>query len=221
MEKKQFAVLGLGSFGSSVALTLEKMGCDVLVMDDSYDKIQEISDKVEYAMKADVSDPEALQALGSKNLDGVVVAVSENLEAGIMATMICKELGIPKVLAKAQDKLQGEILKRVGADVVVYPEIDMGSRVAKNLVAKEFTDWIELSPDYSMVESAVPEEWAGKSLIELGIRERYGINVVGIIVDGKVDVTLDPRAPLPRTGILILIGANDVLERFDSKGRKR
>lgn len=215
--EKQYAVLGLGSFGESVALTLENMGCDVLVMDDSYEKIQDISDKVSYAMKADVSDPDALQALGGKNLDGVVVAVSENLEAGIMATMLCKEMGIPLVVAKAKNKLQGAILQRVGADRIVYPEIEMGSRVAKSLVSREFMDWIELSNDYSMVEIAVPDKWVGRTLVDINVRERLGINVVGIIVNGKIDVTLDPQKPLPEGGILIVIGANDVLEKFDSK----
>lgn len=215
--EKQYAVLGMGSFGESVALTLENMGCDVLVMDDSYEKIQDISDKVSYAMKADVSDPDALQALGGKNLDGVVVAVSENLEAGIMATMLCKEMGIPLVVAKAKNRLQGAILQRVGADRIVYPEIEMGSRVAKSLVSREFMDWIELSNDYSMVEIAVPDKWVGRTLVDINVRERLGINVVGIIVNGKIDVTLDPQKPLPEGGILIVIGANDVLEKFDSK----
>ena len=215
--EKQYAVLGLGSFGESVALTLENMGCDVLVMDDSYEKIQDISDKVSYAMKGDVADPDALQALGGKNLDGVVVAVSENLEAGIMATMLCKEMGIPLVIAKAKNEIQGAILKRVGADRIVYPEIEMGSRVAKSLVSRESMDWIELSNDYSMVEIAVPAKWAGQSLAEVNARERLGINVVGIIVNGKIDVTPDPQKPLPEGGILIVIGSNDILERFDSK----
>lgn len=218
--EKQYAVLGLGSFGESVALTLENMGCDVLVMDDSYEKIQEISDKVSYAMKADVADPEALQSLGGRNLDGVVVAVSENLEAGIMATMLCKEMGIPLVVAKAKNSLQGAILERVGADRIVYPEIEMGSRVAKSLVSREFMDWIELSKDYSMVEIAVPDKWVGRSLAEVSARERLGINVVGIIVDGKIDVTPDPQKPLPEGGILIVIGTNEVLEKFDSRKRQ-
>lgn len=218
--EKQYAVLGLGSFGESVALTLENMGCDVLVMDDSYEKIQEISDKVSYAMKADVADPEALQSLGGRNLDGVVIAVSENLEAGIMATMLCKEMGIPLVVAKAKNSLQGAILERVGADRIVYPEIEMGSRVAKSLVSREFMDWIELSKDYSMVEIAVPDKWAGRSLAEVSARERLGINVVGIIVDGKIDVTPDPQKPLPEGGILIVIGTNEVLEKFDSRKRQ-
>ncbi len=218
--EKQYAVLGLGSFGESVALTLENMGCDVLVMDDSYEKIQEISDKVSYAMKADVADPEALQSLGGRNLDGVVIAVSENLEAGIMATMLCKEMGIPLVVAKAKNSLQGAILERVGADRIVYPEIEMGSRVAKSLVSREFMDWIELSKDYSMVEIAVPDKWAGRSLAEVSARERLGINVVGIIVDGKIDVTPDPQKPLPEGGILIVIGTNEILEKFDSRKRQ-
>ena len=217
--EKQYAVLGMGSFGESVALTLENMGCDVLVMDDSYEKIQEISDKVSYAMKADIADPDALQALGGKNLDGVVVAVSENLEAGIMATMLCKEMGIPLVIAKAKNRLQGQILERVGADRIVYPEIEMGNRVAKSLVSREFMDWIELSNDYSMVEIVVPDKWVGRSLAEVNARERLGINVVGINVNGKIDVTPDPQAALPEGGVLIVIGSNDVLERFDSMKR--
>ena len=134
-----------------------------------------------------------------------------------MATMLSKDMGIPTVLAKAKDKLQGTILKKVGADSVVYPEIEMGSRVAKNLVAKEFSDWIELSDDYSMVEAVVPEPWQGKCLAELRVRERFGINVVGIIINKQVDVTFDPMEPLPENGILIMIGANDVLQKFDAR----
>lgn len=182
---KQFAVLGLGSFGRSVALSLEKMGCDVMVVDDSYEKIQEISDKVSYAMKADVTDKDALQALGARNLDGAVVAVSEHPEANIMATLLCKEMGIPLVVAKAKDKLQGTILEKVGADSVVYPEIEMGSRIAKSMVANEFVDWIELSNDYSIVEIAVPRRWEGKSLAELDVRKKYGITVVGVMQGEK------------------------------------
>ena len=210
-------MFGLGSFGWSVALTLESLGCDVLVVDKSYEKIQEISDQVSYAMKADVSDPEAMQALGGRNLDGAVVAVSESLEASIMATMLSKEMGIPYVLAKAKDRLQGTILEKVGADSVVYPEREMGSRVAKNLVSGTFSDWIELSSEYSMAETVIPAKWAGRSLSELKIREKYGINVVGIIQDEKVNVMFDPQEPLPVDGILIVIGANSVLEKFHTE----
>lgn len=218
---KQFAVLGLGSFGWGVALALEKMGVDVLVIDDSFEKVQEISEEVSYAIKADITDPEALETLGGRNLDGAVIAVSENFEASIMATLLCKEMGIPMVLAKAKDELQGTILKKVGADKVVYPEKEMGGRIAKNLVAEEFSDWIELSDDYSMVEAVVPEPWQGKCLAELKVRERFGINVVGIIINRQVDVTFDPQEPLPPDAILIMIGANDILQKFDARKGKR
>ena len=217
---KQFAVLGLGSFGSSVALTLENMGCDVLVVDESYEKVQEISDKVSYAVKADVSEPDALQALGGRNLDGVVVAISESLEASIMATMLCKRNGnSSSSLQRRKTNFKGAILQRVGADRIVYPEIEMGSRVAKSLVSKEFVDWISLSNDYSMVEIVVPQNWVGKSLVDLGVRERLGINVVGIIKNGKIEVAINPQEPLREKEILIVIGSNDILEKFDMKNR--
>ena len=169
---------------------------------------------VSYAMRADVSDPDALQALGGRNLDGAIVAVSENLEASIMATIISKEMGIPYVLAKAKDELQGAILEKVGADAIAYPERDMGERVAKSLMSTAFTDWIELSSEYSLAEVVIPEKWIGKSLSELKIREQYGINVVGIMQGERVEVTLDPYEPLPGGAILILIGATNVLEKF-------
>ena len=132
----------------------------------------------------------------------------------IMATLLCKEIGIPKVVAKAKNKLQGTILKKVGADTVVYPEIEMGSRVAKSLLATEFTDWIELSNDYSMVEIAVPKPWINHSMAELGIRTKYGVTVVGIMQDGNVNVEFNPQMPLPENALLILVGANKVLEKI-------
>lgn len=211
---KQFAVLGLGSFGWSVATTLERLGCDVIVMDQSYERIQEIADKVAYAMRADVSDPEAMQALGGKNLDGAIVAISDNLEASIMATMLSKEMGIPYVVAKAKDRLQGTILEKVGADRIIYPEVEMGSRIAKNLMSTTFSDWIELSSEYSMAETPVPKEWVGKSLVELAVREKCNVNVVGIIENGQMHVTFDPNRPLTEHMILVIIGADEVLENF-------
>lgn len=215
--KKQFAVIGLGSFGRSVALSLESLGGDVIVVDKSYEKIQEISDSVFFAMRADVSDPEALQSLGGRNLDAIVIAVSENLEASIMATIAAKEIGIPYVLVKAKDDLQGKILKKIGADAIIYPERDMGTRIAKSLVSTDFTDWIALSSEYSLAETVIPEPWVGKSLMELKLRERYGLNVVGIMQGEEVDVTFDPAKPLPADCIIIVIGSDSVLGKFHSR----
>lgn len=211
---KQFAVFGLGSFGKSVALTLQSFGCDVIAVDNCYEKIQDIADSVSYAMCGDVTEPEFMKTIGARNLDGAVIAVSENLEAAIMATMISKEMGISYVLVKAMDELQGKILEKVGADSIVYPEIDMGERVAKKLISTEFIDWIELSPDYSLTEKLLPKQWEGKSLAELRVREKYGINVIGILKEDKMDMALDPSKPLQPNDMLFIIGKNSDLERF-------
>lgn len=211
---KQFAVFGLGSFGKSVALTLQSFGCDVIAVDNCYEKIQDIADSVSYAMCGDVTEPEFMKTIGARNLDGAVIAVSENLEAAIMATMISKEMGIPYVLVKAMDELQGKILEKVGADSIVYPEIDMGERVAKKLISTEFIDWIELSPDYSLTEKLLPKQWEGKSLAELRVREKYGINVIGILKEDKMDMALDPSKPLQPDDMLFIIGKNSDLEKF-------
>ena len=214
---KQFAVFGLGSFGKSVALTLQSFGCDVIAVDNCYEKIQDIADSVSYAMCGDVTEPEFMKTIGARNLDGAVIAVSENLEAAIMATMISKEMGISYVLVKAMDELQGKILEKVGADSIVYPEIDMGERVAKKLISTEFIDWIELSPDYSLTEKLLPKQWEGKSLAELRVREKYGINVIGILNEDKMDMALDPSKPLQPDDMLFIIGKNSDLERFKLK----
>lgn len=211
---KQFAVFGLGSFGKSVALTLQSFGCDVIAVDNCYEKIQDIADSVSYAMCGDVTEPEFMKTIGARNLDGAVIAVSENLEAAIMATMISKEMGISYVLVKAMDELQGKILEKVGADSIVYPEIDMGERVAKKLISTEFIDWIELSPDYSLTEKLLPKQLEGKSLAELRVREKYGINVIGILKEDKMDMALDPSKPLQPDDMLFIIGKNSDLEKF-------
>lgn len=211
---KQFAVFGLGSFGKSVALTLQSFGCDVIAVDNCYEKIQDIADSVSYAMCGDVTEPEFMKTIGARNLDGAVIAVSENFEAAIMATMISKEMGISYVLVKAMDELQGKILEKVGADSIVYPEIDMGERVAKKLISTEFIDWIELSPDYSLTEKLLPKQWEGKSLAELRVREKYGINVIGILKEDKMDMALDPSKPLQPDDMLFIIGKNSDLEKF-------
>ncbi len=214
---KQFAVFGLGSFGKSVALTLQSFGCDVIAVDNCYEKIQDIADSVSYAMCGDVTEPEFMKTIGARNLDGAVIAISENLEAAIMATMLSKEMGIPYVLAKAMDELQGKILEKIGAESIVYPEIDMGERVAKKLMSTEFVDWIELSPDYSLTEKLIPKQWEGKSLAELRVREKFGINVIGILKEDKMDMALDPSKPLQADDMLFIIGKNSDLEKFKLK----
>ncbi len=212
--KKQYAVLGLGKFGHSIALTLENLGCDVIVVDNSAEKIQNIADSVTFAIKADIAEKNIINSLGARNLDGAIIGVSENLEASIMATINAKEIGIPYVIAKAQNELHATILRKVGADSIVFPEKEMGSRVAKSLVSTNFADWIELSADYSLVETEIPSSWVGQTLLNLSVRQRYNINVVGLIEEGEVELNLDPNKALPKKGILILMGSNKALQKF-------
>ena len=186
----------------------------MIAVDLAEEKVQDIADQVSYAMRADLHDTGVIQSLGLRNLDGAVVAIADNMESSIMATILSKEAGIPYVLAKAQDELHASILRRVGADAIVFPEMEMGRRVAKNLVSTNFADWIELSPDYSIVETRVPEKWIGKTLRELRIRERYGFNVVGIKKNEKVDVNVGPEKPLEEGSIMIFIGSNEMLNKY-------
>lgn len=214
--KKQFVVLGLGSFGASVAVTLQKLGCDVVVVDQDMELVSEIAEKVTYAMQADIENPRLLESLGSKNFDGMVIASSENLEGSILATLAAKEMGIPYILCKALDERHARVLRKIGADAVVFPEEEMGRKIAKNLVSANLADWIELSPDYSIVETAIPERWVGRTLKELDVRRTYEVNVVGIKEEeeGRVEITPDPDLPLRDGMILMLIGANEALEKI-------
>lgn len=212
--KKQYVVFGAGRFGRSIAVTLQELGCEVIVVDKDPEVIQEIAEEVSYAICADVEEPELFANLGLRNLDGAIIAIAGNLEASIVTTMQCSEIGVPPILAKAKNSLHEKILKSVGAKKVIYPEVDMGRRVAKYLVADSFADWIELSPYYSLVELDIPVKWCGKSLSELQIREKYNLNVIGIKDGDKVTVKLDPNEPFRPGIVLIVVGENHDLEEF-------
>lgn len=210
--KKQYVVFGAGKFGASIAVTLQEYGCDVILVDKNPELIQDLAEQVSYAICANVEDEETFEELGLKNVDGAIVAITESLEASIVTTMMCHELGIPRILVKAKNSMHEKILRSVGAHKVIYPETEMGRRVAKYLVADNFADWIELSPYFSLVEMDIPAKWCGKSLIELQIREKYRVNVIGIKDGDRVSVTLDPKQPLKPGVILILVGENKDLE---------
>ena len=194
--KKQFAVFGLGSFGESIALELQKLGCEVVAVDKDMERVKGIADSVSYAMQA----------------DGVVIAEAESLEASIMATLVCKEIGVPNVIAKAKNERHATVLKKIGADSIIFPEKEMGIRMAKNLMSASFTDWIALSPDYSIVETPMPVKWSGKTLQELDVRRNYEVNVVGIKSGAHVEVNPDPSEVLREDMVLILVGSNKALE---------
>lgn len=208
MKDKSFAVIGLGQFGMTLATTLAESDNDVLVIDDKEENIQEIAEKVTYAVRADVREPGILESLGVQNVDVAIIAVAENMEASITATMQAKELGVPYVIAKAMNGLHGRILSKIGADEVIYPEQSMGLRVAKNLMSGGFLDIFELSSEFSIAEFRIPGKWVGKSLLSLGVREKHKINIIGIKMNDEVRVDLNPEEKLPEGCTLIAVGKN-------------
>ena len=216
MANKEFVVFGLGRFGKSVATTLADSGCEVLVVDDCEEKIQEMADVVTYTVKANVTDVDTMETLGISNFDGAIVAIGENLEASVMVTILAKELGIPYVLAKAQNDLHAKILKKVGADMVVFPEKETGIRIANNLLLGNFFDAVELSSTFSMIEIGALSEWDGHSLRELNLRAKYKVNVIGIKKNGVLDINPDADMSVSKNDVLVMIGKNETLNKLAS-----
>jgi len=214
--KKQFVIIGCGRFGSSVAKKLNELGCEVMAVDASEETIQSISDSVTYAVQADATDENALKAIGIRNFDVAVITIGGNIQASIMVTLMVKELGIKHIVAKAQNEMHAKVLYKIGADRVVFPEREMGVRVAKNLVGNKILDYIELSPDYTIVEVKPLKSWIGKSLIETNIRAEYGINVIAIKNVNGINISVGPNEIIKDHDILVVIGHNDDIRRVES-----
>ncbi len=214
MQKKEFVVFGLGRFGGAVAKALSESGSEVLVVDKDEEKIQELADIVTYAVQADVCDSETIESLGIGNYDAAIIAIGQNLEASVMITILAKELGVPFVLAKARNEIHAKVLKKVGADRIVYPEKETGIRIANNLVQGNMFNATELSETTSIMEVDVPASWGGHSLRELNLRQSYKVNVIGLKHNGKVDINMDPDEMLTENDTLVVIGNNEVLNKL-------
>ncbi|ADL08155.1 potassium channel family protein [Thermosediminibacter oceani] len=212
---KQFVVIGLGRFGSSVARTLYKLGYDVLGIDSNEEIVQSLADSITHAVQADATDENTLKALGIRNFDVGIVSIGDDIQASILITLILKEMGLKYVVAKAQNDLHGKVLYKIGADRVVFPERDMGIRVAHNLVSSNILDYIELSPDFSIVEIKVLPEWYDKTLRELNMRVKHGLNVMAI--KRNEDVIVSPGAEdfIKKGDILVVVGKNKDIEKLE------
>jgi len=213
--RKQFAIIGMGRFGSSVAKTLSQFDFEVLAIDSSEEIVQDISTIVTHAVQADSTDEDALKALGIRNFDVVVVAIGEDIQASILTTLILKEMGVQKIVVKAVNDLHGKVLKRIGADKVIHPERDMGQRLAHHLISSNIVDHIELSADCSIVEVQVTGHMIGQSLKELDIRAKYGCNVIAIKRDDKMDIAPSADRPMGSQDILVVVGKNHDLQSFE------
>ncbi|WP_422445415.1 potassium channel family protein [Thermoanaerobacterium sp. DL9XJH110] len=212
---KQFVVIGLGRFGASIAKTLYNLGYDVLGIDSDEEIVQSMSDSITHAVQADATDENTLKALGVRNFDVGIVSIGQDIQASILVTLILKEMGIKFVVAKAQNELHGKVLYKIGADRVIFPERDMGIRVAHNLVSSNILDYIELSPDFSIVEITAIPEWYDKTLKELDMRVKHGLNVMAI--KRNEDVLVSPKADdvILKGDILVVVGQNKDIEKLE------
>jgi len=227
---RQFAVIGLGRFGFSVAKTLSEKGHQVLGIDIDEDRVQDLSEIATQAICADATDEKALKAIGLDNIDVAVIGMGDNKEASILTTLILKEMGIKDIVAKAVSEDHRKVLQRVGATKVVAPEKDMGIRVAKSLVSPTVIEHIELSEDSSIAELITPAEYINKKLHDIDIRKRYGLNIIAIkkkmkIVskDGevkeeqKINVSPEPDDTIRKEDILIVVCTYEHIEEFKKR----
>ena len=201
---KSVAVFGIGRFGLSLALRLSELGTDVMVVDEDEEDIKRIADKVTYAIKANLEDPEAIEALGLEDVDTVVVAMGSDLKASIMSVMIAKEKGVPFVMAKASDERMGQILKKVGADRIIYPEEETGIRTASVLASESFIDYFDLGDSLCVLEMRPKKEWIGKNLIELDLRGKYKLNIIAIKDAKGTMANIDPNEKLSEDCVMFV-----------------
>lgn len=202
---KSYAIFGLGRYGLAVAKELVNSGAEVLAIDSDENIVNSAIADIPFCKCADVTDAEVIKQLGLANMDVVIIAMANNLEASVMAVMLCKEVGVKTVIAKCASEMHRKILSKVGADQVVFPENESGTRLAKNLLSSGFVDVIELSNDVSLIELDVKPEWTGKTLIELNLRKKYSLNVIAIRQGKDLQTNIDPSMQLNKDMQLVVI----------------
>lgn len=215
--KKSFLVIGAGRFGKSVAHTFNELGHDVMLVDKNEALVQLMSNEVTNVLIADVTSESCLKSLGVRNFDAVVLAIGYDIQASIMAAILLVELGAKFVVSKAQTELHGKVLQKVGVNRVVYPERDMGHKLARSLIAPTIIDMIELSDDFSVVEVSAPKEMIGKSLLELNLRARYGISVIALRRNNGGKTLISPVAKdiIEENDVIVAIGENKNLNKLE------
>jgi len=219
--KKQFAVIGLGRFGSEVARTLSNSGFDVIAVDTDENRVRDIADLVTMAVQLDATDEKSLREAGIQNVDVAVVSIGENIESSILVVMTLKDLGIKDIVAKAVTELHGRILTQIGIKKVVHPERDMAQKVAHSLIKSKILDLIEISPDYSIIEIPAPESIHGRSIQDVKLRAKYGITIIAIKHQGDAtaekeswNINPHPSDLIENKDIIVVLGSNDDIEKF-------
>lgn len=211
---KNVIVLGIGRFGEATATKLYEKGIYVTAVDNNYKKIEKIANNVSSAIQADITEEVAMKSLGISNYDIAIIATGTDLEASIQATLICKDSGVKQVIAKAISKSHARILTKIGADKIVFPELDTGERLAKMISGKNILDLNQFSSDYSLCEVKAKKEWIGKTLIELDFRNKYKVNVIAFKSRQNMILDFDPNLPIEKDDSLIVIGSNENADKL-------
>lgn len=203
---KSFVVIGMGRFGTEVAKRLYELGCEVLAIDRKADLVQPMASFVTQAVVGDARDKEVLRALGAKDFECAIVAIGDNLADSVLATMNLKELGVPCIVCKAYDETHRQVLRKLGADRVVIPEQEQADRLAKNLSSPNVLDYIELSKEYGIIEIPAPKSWQGKSLKELNVRAKLGVNIIAVKRGGQINVSPAADYQILEGDIMVVLG---------------
>lgn len=217
--KQNFAIIGLGRFGGSICRTLVEFGQEVLAIDSDENRVNEYKNIATQAVLGNAQDENVLRSLGLRNFDYVIVAIGEDIQASILVTLMSKEMGVPKIVAKAQNDYHARVLEKVGADQVVHPERDMGIRLAHHLVSRNILDYIELSSDYTLAEIIVDHpKFFNKTLGELDFRKRYSLTVIGMkLPDNQMIVSPDASQMVHENDVLLVLGKNQDVDLLDQK----
>lgn len=215
MRSKSFLVFGLGRFGSSLARSLCEQGQQVMAVDTNEENVQNIAPYVTEALQLDATDEAALATLDVSGFDGAVVSIGENVRDSILICVLLKEMGIPHLIAKANDELHAKVLRKIGVDRVVFPERDMGERVAKSIVTPGVLDLMQLDDDFQIVEIRTPERWAGDTLIGLNVRRKYGISILAVHRNGSYMVSPSADLQLEADDTLLVIGKTEDVEALN------
>jgi trk system potassium uptake protein TrkA len=217
---KQFIVLGLGRFGSAVATTLIELGHEVLGVDNDEEIVNTLKDKITQSVQADITEEKVLTELGVKNFDAAIVCIGTDLETSILVTMMLKEMGLKYIIAKAQNNLHAKVLEKIGVDKVVFPERDMGARIARRLITPNIKDYVELEPDYNIIEIKALPEFVDKTLSELDMRNKYGINVLAIKRNDSLNISPRAKDVIKKGDFLIVIGETKKINELAGKSDK-
>ena len=210
---KSYLVIGLGRFGSQLARALCRQGCEVLAMDLSAELVSQVANDVTHAVVGDAQDKEVLKAVGAKEFDCGIIAIGGDLAASVLVTMNLKELGLPHIICKAHDETHRRVLEKLGADRVVIPEQEHAERLARSLSSHNVLDYIELSEEYGIIEIPAPASWSGKSLKELNVRAKLGLNILAIRREGKINVSPGAEFTFAQKDILVVLGDRTALKK--------